>query len=106
MERFIPSRTNVSTVSGPSAKPEFEIIASNVSGNLKRIADDGSLTLSDGDVVSSYTKDGQIRWRTNVLTTLNGPIADVALSTSGAVYVSSATQVIALDPKSGLSAWP
>ncbi len=106
MEGFNPSRTNVSTVSGPNFKPEFEIIASNVPGSLKRIADDGSLILSDGETVSSYTKDGQIRWRTNVLTSLYGPVVDVALASSGIVYVSSATQFVALDPQTGLSTWP
>src|SRR5947207_11871369 len=73
MEGFNPSRTNVSTVSGPAAKPEFELIASNVPGVLKRIADDGSLILSDGDTISSYATDGSLRWRTNVRITLNGP---------------------------------
>src|SRR5882762_4020463 len=89
MEGFNPSRTNVSTVSGPNSKPEFERIASNVSGSLRRIAEDGSLILTDGTTVSSYTKDGQLRWRTNVLTTLSGPVADVALASSGIIYVSS-----------------
>src|SRR5690349_3045937 len=91
MEGFNPPRTNVSTAAGPNVKREFEVIASNVSGMLKRIAEDGSLILSDGDVVSSYTKYGQARWRTQVGSTLNGPVVDLALAASGFVYVSSAT---------------
>jgi hypothetical protein len=106
MEGFNPSRTNVSTVAGPNSRPEFDLIASNVSGTLKRIADDGSLILTDGATVSSYRKDGQLQWRTNILLTLSGPVVDIAVSSSGVVYVSSANHLIALDPKSGQPAWP
>src|SRR2546422_11542194 len=70
-EGFNPSRTNVSLVSGPSSNPAFRVIASNVSGSLKRIANDGSLILTDGDTISSHTHEGQLRWRTNVLPILN-----------------------------------
>jgi len=106
MDGFNPSRTNVSTVSGPNSKPEFEVIASNVSGTLKRIADDGSLILTDGATVLSLAKDGSIQWRTDVLATLNGSVVDIALASSGIVYVSSANRLIALDPKSGKGTWP
>src|SRR5205085_1697672 len=100
-----PSRTNVSTVAGPNAKPEFDVIASNVAGTLQRIAEDGSLIFSDAETIASYTKEGQVRWRTNVVTGLNGPVADVAVAASGTVYVSSATRIIALNPQTGQPSW-
>jgi outer membrane protein assembly factor BamB len=106
MEGFNSSHTNVSLASGPVAAPGFETIATDVMGSLKRIDDDGSLLLSDQQTVASYTRSGRLKWCTNVISTLNGAVADIAIVLSGTVYVSSATSVIALDSETGLSLWP
>ena len=98
MEGMNPSRTNVSSASGPVLQPAFDVIASNVWGSVKRIGLDGSLILSDGATVSSYDTRGRQRWRENIMDVLNGGIADLAIAPSGVVYASSADALIALDP--------
>ncbi|PYS27524.1 MAG: hypothetical protein DMG11_16110, partial [Acidobacteria bacterium] len=105
MEGFNPSRTNVSKASGPTSNPAFEVIASDVSGGIKRIADDGSLILTDGTSVSWYSSGGQLKWRRNVVPSINGSVVDLAVAASGTVYVSSANTVIALDPNTGEPSW-
>src|SRR6266850_3316077 len=105
MERSNPSRTNVSQLAGPTSLPTFRVIASNVQASLKRTADDGSLVLTDGTNVASYTDSGQLRWRTNALAVLNGLVVDVAVASSGVVYASSTNTVIALDPITGQPGW-
>ncbi|PYS25775.1 MAG: hypothetical protein DMG11_22200, partial [Acidobacteria bacterium] len=105
MDASNPSRTNVSPLPGPTSLPTFRVIASNVQASLKRTADDGSLVLTDGTNVASYTDSGQLRWRTNALAVLNGPVVDVAVASSGVVYASSTNTVIALDPITGQPGW-
>src|SRR5215475_5705120 len=91
MEGFNSSHTNVSRAAGPVALPEFETIATNLTGSLKRIADDGSLIVGDQRMVASYTRAGQLKWRTNVADTINGAVVDIVVASSGTVYASSAT---------------
>jgi len=105
MEGMNPSRTNVSPAPSPVSLPTFEVIASNVSGTLKRIAADGSLILSDGATVSSYEKSGRLRWSQNIVALLNGAIVDIAIVPAGPIYVSSANTLTALDPDSGEAIW-
>ncbi|HYR88021.1 MAG TPA: fibronectin type III domain-containing protein [Terriglobia bacterium] len=105
MEGFNSSRTNVSPLTGPTSLPTFRVIAANVTGNLKRTANDGSLILTDGTTVSSYTDSGQMRWQRNILAGLNGPVVDLAVGSSGVVYASSAHALIALDPTTGQPGW-
>src|SRR5438874_3362131 len=106
MEGMNPSRTNVSSASGPVLQPAFDVIAANVWGSVKRIGLDGSLILSDGATVSSYDTRGRQRWRENIMDVLNGGIADLAIAPSGVVYASSADALIALDPDTGKPIWP
>src|SRR6267142_4280025 len=105
MDGSNPSRTNVSPLPGPTSLPTFRVIASNVQASLKRTADDGSLVLTDGRSIASYTDSGQLRWRTNALAVLNGLVVDVAVASSGVVYASSTNTVIALDPITGQPGW-
>src|SRR6266850_56563 len=105
MDGANPSRTNVSPASGPVSGPRFEVLASNVTGSLKRTADDGSLILTDGVVVSSYTNTGRLRWRANVGDMLNGTVVDVAIAPSGTIYASSNNTLVALNPDSGQPIW-
>src|SRR2546422_274680 len=105
MDASNPSRTNVSPLPGPTSLPTFRVIASNVQASLKRTADDGSLVLTDGRSIASYTDSGQLRWRTNALAVLNGLVVDVAVASSGVVYASSTNTVIALDPITGQPGW-
>ena len=106
MEGGNASRTNVSPAPGPTSLPAFRVVATYVSGTVTRIADDGSVILTDGTFVSSYTTQGQLQWRTNVADGLGGRVVDVALASSGTVYVSSARTLVALDPFTGQPSWP
>ena len=105
MDGFNSSRTNVSALTGPTSLPTFRVIGANVSGSLRRTANDGSLILTDGTKISSYSGSGQMRWQTSVLASLNGPLVDLAVGSSGVVYASSANTLIALDPATGRPGW-
>lgn len=115
MQGVNSSRTNVTTAKGPLTTPGFKIIATNVSGALRRIALDGSLILVQplvppGNVtgtISSYSRIGKFQWKATVASDLFG-IQDIALSSFGAVYFTpSATlsNIIALDGDSGHQLW-
>jgi hypothetical protein len=105
MEGMNPSRTNLSPAPTPVSRPAFEVIASEASGTLKRIAVDGSLILTDGAVLSFYEKTGRLRWRQEIFAVLNGAIVDVAVAPTGAIYASSSNTLIALHSDSGKPIW-
>jgi outer membrane protein assembly factor BamB len=105
MEGMNPSRTNVSAAPSPVSQPQFEVIASNISGRLKRIAADGALILSDGVGVSCYETTGRLRWREKLSDVINGAVVDVAIAPGGAIYVSSANTLVGLSPDTGKPLW-
>lgn len=100
MDGFNPQRTNRSTSAGPSTLPNFKTIATHVSGVIRRIGFNGALILTGTDSVSSYSSTGQLMWITNVPGTV-----DVAIASTGTVYVSSAGSVLALNKDTGAILW-
>ena len=101
MDRFDPSRINASPATGPLSKPIFTPFITNTVGSLIRIGSDGSLILSDGHVLSSYSAGGALKWQIGFT-----PMADVALATNGTVYVATATATNALAGDTGQTLWP
>lgn len=101
MEGFNGSRSNSSTVGGPSVTVERTVVASNISGALRRIGDDGTLFVVEGSTLSAFNSTGALKWFMGF--PLN--IVDVAIGPEGHVYVSTATSLEALDGASGNPVW-
>jgi hypothetical protein len=110
MEGVNPSRTNVAAVKGPETAPSFRVLATNVTGNLRRIGLDGSLILVDRlennnfGTVSSYANDGTLKWQKTLVIGGFG-IIDAAVGVDGTVYISTVGDVRALDGSTGASKW-
>ena len=110
MQGVNPSRTNVASTKGPEKAPAFAIIASNVSGGLRRIGPDGSLIIvnplenSTFGRVSDYSKNGILEWQ-QILNVGGFGLIDAAVATDGTVYVSTVGGVTALDAATGAILW-
>jgi hypothetical protein len=100
MDGFNSQRTNRSTSAGPSTLPNFQTIATNVSGVIRRIGSNDVLILTGTDSVSSFSSSEQLIWSTDVPGTI-----DVTIASTGTVYVSSAGSVLALNNDNGAILW-
>jgi hypothetical protein len=102
MDRFNSARTNLTPAKGPQTEPQFNILIPDVPEQLTRINDWSDLVLQAGNTVSSYTANGQFKWRR----TLGDNVFDVAIATNGTVYASTAGTVSALGKDTGTPVWP
>lgn len=99
-DRFNAQKMNSSPVVGPSSQlPQFQVLIMNAPGILEAIADDGTLILSNGAEIDSYSRTGTFKWRAAM------SASNVAIAPSGNIYAQTASSVTALKPDTGQILW-
>ncbi len=112
-----PQRTNSSAIFGPRSQPLFSPIITGITGSLRRVGVDGTLIITSpsstydptnhNQVVSAYTASGNLKWTTAITLNDGYGFNDVAIASSGTVYVTSNTggYLYALSGSDGSGIW-